>query len=51
MRLKLAGLTVRIEGDRIPFGVLKCHLPGKRPEGKPGCRWVDNEERVRSVIS
>lgn len=36
---------IRIGKERTPFRVLKYQLCGKRPVGRPRCRWVNNIER------
>jgi hypothetical protein len=37
-----AGYVVRMDGSRNPYGRLVDKHEGKRPLGRPRCRWEDN---------
>ena len=41
-RLRWAGHVARMEEDRSSFNILTCTPTGKRPLGKPRCRWEYN---------
>ena len=41
-RLRWAGHIARIEEDRSAFKILTGTPTGKRPLGRPRCRWEDN---------
>ena len=41
-RLRWAGHIARIEEGRPAFKILTGKPTGKRPLGRPRCRWVDN---------
>ena len=41
-RLRWAGRVVRMEEVRSAFKILTDTPAGKRPLGKPGCRWNEN---------
>ena len=42
IRLRCAGHVARMEESRSAFKILKGTLTGKRPLGRPKCRWEDN---------
>ena len=41
-RLRWAGHVARMEEGRSAFKILKGKPTGKRPLGRPMCRWEDN---------
>ena len=41
-RLRWAGHVARMEEDRSAFKILPSTPTGKRPLGRPRCRWEDN---------
>ena len=41
IRLRLAGHVARMEEDRSAFNILTGTPTGKRPLGRPKCRWED----------
>ena len=41
-RLRWAGHVARIEEGRSAFNILTGKPTGKRPLGRPRCRWEDN---------
>ena len=41
-RFKLTGIIARIEEGASAFNILKGKHTGKRPLGRPMCRWEDN---------
>ena len=41
-RLRWTGQVARIEEDRSSFKILTGKPTGKRPLGRPSCRWEDN---------
>ena len=41
-RLRWAGHVARMEEDRSAFKTLTGKPTGKRPLGRPRCRWEDN---------
>ena len=41
-RLRWAGHLARMEEGRIAFKILISKPTGKRPLGRPRCRWEDN---------
>ena len=49
-RLGLAGQVARMEEGRSAFKVLTCKHTGKRPLGRPSCRWEDNSRKFFKEI-
>ena len=41
-RLRWAGYVARMEEDKSAFKILTGKPTGKRPLGRPRCRWEDN---------
>jgi hypothetical protein len=41
-RMRWAGLVVRVGGKTNTYRLLVGKAEGKRPLGRPRCRWVDN---------
>jgi len=41
-RMRWAGHVARMGEERVVYRVLVGKLEGKRPLGRPRCRWVDN---------